>query len=37
MAGLFFCLTSTRCRAFIFTRRRVSRLQAFTAAFLTPM
>ena len=35
LAGLFFCLASTRCRAFIFARRRISHAQAFTVAFLS--
>lgn len=37
MAGLFFCLASTRCRAFIFARERISHAQAFTAVFLPSM
>lgn len=36
-AGLFFCLASTRCRAFLFARRRMSHTQAFTAALLPQM
>ena len=35
MAGLFFCLASTRCRAFLFARQRISHAQAFTAGFLS--
>ena len=35
--GFPFALHLTRCRAFIFARRRVSRLQAFTAAFISSM
>lgn len=31
LAGFFFCLASTRCRAFLFAQRRVSHIQAFTA------
>lgn len=37
MAGLFFCLASTRCMAFIFARRRTSYIQAFTARFVQSM
>lgn len=37
LAGLFFCLASTQCRAFLFARQRISYTHAFTAAFLTSM
>ena len=37
MAGLFFCLASTRCRAFIFALLQYSQIQAFTALFVSSM
>lgn len=37
LAGLFFCLASTRCRAFLFARRCISFSQSFTAVFLPSM
>lgn len=35
--GFSFALHLTRCRAFLFARRRISHTQAFTAAFLPSM
>lgn len=37
LAGLFFCLASTRCRAFFFARQCISCTQAFTVAFIPSM
>nr|DAH64506.1 MAG TPA: hypothetical protein [Caudoviricetes sp.] len=37
LAGFFFCLASTRCRAFIFALLQYSQIQAFTALFVSSM
>ena len=37
MTGLFFCLASTRCRAFIFSLLPCRPIQAFTARFVPSM
>lgn len=37
LAGLFFCLASTRCGAFIFAMLQYSHEQAFTACFASSM
>jgi hypothetical protein len=37
LAGFFFCLALTRCRAFFFVWQRISHTQAFTAVFIPSM